>query len=144
MTAGAERYPFVEGDPNLGLASLAPFLPVTLTGANSITVSGLLDTGAAVNVLPYTVGVQLGASWERQSTPMTLSGNLAACEARALVVPAAVGKFPPVRLAFAWARTDDVPVLLGQVNFFIEFDVCFYRSQSYFDVRPRPTAGAGA
>jgi len=66
-----------------------------------------------------------------------LSGNLAACEARVLVVWAVVGSYPAARLAFAWAKTDEVPLLLGQINFFLEFDVCFYRSRSVFDVRPR-------
>jgi hypothetical protein len=50
---------------------------------------------------------------------------------------AEIGAFPPVRLAFAWSRSDDVPLILGQVNFFMEFDVCFYRSKLEFDVRPR-------
>jgi hypothetical protein len=52
-----------------------------------------------------------------------------------------VGGFPAVRLAFAWAQTDAVPVALGQVNFFMEFDVCFYRSRSSFEVRPKQVAG---
>jgi hypothetical protein len=143
VTAAAERYPFVERDPSLGLASLAPFLPITLVGTTSISVSAL-DTGAAVNVLPYSVGEQLGAVWERQTTTMTLSGNLAACEARALVVSAVVGKFPSVRLAFAWAKTDEVSVLLGQVNFFLEFDVCFYRSRALFEVRAKQANGSPA
>jgi hypothetical protein len=141
VTAVANQYPFVEGDPGLGAASLAPFLPITLIGAKSASVSGLLDTGATVNVLPYSVGERLGAVWEQQTTPVHLSGNLAACEARALLVTAVVGSFPAVRLAFAWAETDAVSVLLGQVNFFMEFDVCFYRSRSVFDVRPKTAAG---
>ncbi len=133
----AARYPFIERDQSLGIASLAPFLPLTLIGRESTMISGLLDTGATVNVLPYAVGEQLGAVWEKPTTPMTLSGNLAACDARALILSAVVGPFAPVRLAFAWAKTDAVPVLLGQVNFFMEFDVCFYRSRSYFEVRPK-------
>jgi hypothetical protein len=142
VTALAERYPFVERDPSLGSASLAPFLPITLIGAKSVSVSGLLDTGATVNVLPYSVGEQLGAVWEQQTTRMTLSGNLAACEARVLVVSAVVGEFPTVRLAFAWAKTDAISVLLGQVNFFMEFDVCFYRSRSLFEVRLKQESGS--
>jgi len=141
VTTVAERYPFVERDPSLGVASLAPLLPITLVGAKSISVSALLDTGATVNVLPYTVGEQLGAVWDQQTTSMTLSGNLAACEARALIVSAVIGNFPAVRLAFAWANTDAVSVLLGQVNFFMEFDVCFYRSRSAFEVRPKQASG---
>ncbi len=98
---------------------------------------GLLDTGATVNVLPYPVGEQLGADWDQQTTPVQLSGNLAAVEARVLVTSVAVGNFVPVRLAFAWAKTDAIPVILGQVNFFMEFDVCFYRFREVFEVRPR-------
>ena len=39
-----------------------------------------------------------------------------------------------VRLAFAWVNSDSIPVILGQINFFLEFDVCFYRSKGMFDV----------
>jgi hypothetical protein len=137
VTAAPQRYPYIAGDPKLSEASLAPYLPITLVGMNTISVYGLMDSGATVNVLPYVVGEQLGAVWEQQTAKMTLSGNLAACEARALIVSAVVGQFPPVRLAFAWAKTDDVPVLLGQVNFFMEFEVCFYRSRSIFELRPK-------
>jgi hypothetical protein len=87
--------------------------------------------------LPYSVGEQLGAVWEKQPIPVQLSGNLAACEARVLVLSGVVGKFAPVRLAFAWAKTEAVPVLLGQVNFFLEFDVCFFRSRGVFELRPK-------
>jgi len=141
VIAASEQYPFVERDPSSGAASLAPLLPITSVGANPVSVSGLLDTGATVNVLPYAVGEQLGAVWEQQTAAVQLSGNLAACEARVLVVSAVVGRFPAVRLEFAWARTDAVPVLLGQVNFFLEFDVCFYRSRPIFEVRPRQAGG---
>lgn len=134
----AERYPFTAGDKTLAEASLRPDLPITLTYRNrSAMVSGLLDTGAAVNVLPHQVGVDLGAVWEQQATPVRLTGNLAQLEARALVLTAAVGRFEPVRLVFAWTLATDVPLLLGQVNFFMEFDVCFYRSRLLFEIRPR-------
>jgi hypothetical protein len=46
-------------------------------------------------------------------------------------------RFPPVRLAFAWAQSNAVPVLLGQVNFFMEFDVCLFRSAGHFEVKPK-------
>lgn len=134
----AERYPFTATDTTLGEAGLQPYLPITLTYQDhSVTAPGLLDTGAMVNVLPYQVGVDLGAIWEQQTTVLRLTGNLAQLEARALLVSAVVGQFAPVRLAFAWTRATNVPVLLGQVNFFIEFDVCFYRSQLAFEIRPK-------
>jgi len=50
----ADRYPFVSGDTALGEASFRPYLPFTLVHQqSSVKTSGLLDTGASVNVLPY-------------------------------------------------------------------------------------------
>ena len=40
-------------------------------------------------------------------------------------------------MAFAWAQSDAVGIILGQVNFFLEFDVCFFRSRASFEVRPK-------
>jgi len=136
----AERFAFTAADSKLVEASFQPYLSITLTYHDrSRTVSGLLDTGATVNVLPYQVGLDLGAVWEQASVPVQLTGNLAQFEARALIVSALVGRFAPVRLVFAWTQATNVPVLLGQVNFFMEFDVCFYRSQLAFEVRPKQT-----
>jgi hypothetical protein len=139
MSVPAEQFPYVPRDPTLGTASLAPMLPLTLSSRQSISTFGLVDSGAAINVLPYTLGVQLGFDWDLQMKEVELSGNLASVEARVVVVAAVIGTFAPVRLAFAWAKTDSVAVILGQVNFFLEFDVCFFRSRSLFEVRPKQT-----
>ena len=137
MTAPTEQFPYVPRDPALGNASLAPMLPLTLTGRQSVTTSGLVDSGAAINVLPFSLGTQMGFDWEQQTKAVELSGNLASVEARVVVVSAVVGKFVPVRLAFAWAKTDSMGVILGQVNFFLEFDICFFRSRAIFEIRPK-------
>ncbi|MEO1376085.1 MAG: hypothetical protein AAFW70_17585 [Cyanobacteria bacterium J06635_10] len=134
----AEQYPFVSSNVTLGEASFRPYLPLTLIYQQfSVTTSGLLDTGASVNVLPYLVGVELGYEWERQTTALSLTGNLAQYEARAVLLQAAVGQFEPVQLVFAWTQARDVPLILGQVNFFMEFDVCFYRSRLQFEIVPK-------
>lgn len=138
MLIEGQRFPFTETDRSLGAASSLPYLPLTLSYQGiSLSASGLLDTGATVNVLPYEIGRQLGAIWDRQTTPVRLTGNLARFEARVLIVSATVGEFAPVRLAFAWTQASNVPLILGQVNFFLEFDVCFFRSQKTFEVKPR-------
>lgn len=138
MMTQAERYPFVSKHPELGDLGLVPYLPIQLTfRQQTVAAMGLLDTAAAVNVLPYEVGLQLGAVWEEQTTPVELTGNLAQDEARAILVLAKVGAFSPVRFAFAWTKNKDVPLLLGQMNFFMEFNVCFYRSQAVFEVKPK-------
>jgi hypothetical protein len=33
--------------------------------------------------------------------------------------------------------TKSLTVALGQANFFFEFDVCFFRARSEFEVRPK-------
>jgi len=138
MTAPVEQFPFVEMDPAVGAISRMPLLPLMLSrDQQNVTVTGLLDTGAAVNVLPHSLGVQLGAVWEQQTIPVRLTGNMAGIEARVLLVTCQVGHFAPVRLAFAWAYSDAMPVLLGQTNFFQEFDVCFFRARSIFEIRPK-------
>ena len=132
------RFAFTEVDPDLGTLSTLPYLPLVLTYQNqSINVSGLLDTGSSVNVLPYEMGLRLGAVWERQRLSVPLGGNLARFEARALVLTANVERFSPVALAFAWTQDKNAPLILGQMNFFLAFDVCFYRAESAFEISPK-------
>ncbi|WP_199308429.1 hypothetical protein [Aphanizomenon flos-aquae] len=67
------RFAFTEVDPSLGALSTLPYLPLTLTYQNqSLNVSGLLDTGSSVNVLPYEMGLALGAVWEHQRLSLPL------------------------------------------------------------------------
>lgn len=136
--SNSQRYPFISADSALGEASLRPYLPLELNFQSQMTQTfGLLDTGAAVNVLPYRVRLELGATWEQQTTSLQLTGNLARYSARLLIITAQVAAFQPVRLAFAWTEAEHVPLLLGQVNFFMEFNVCFYRSELTFEVSPK-------
>jgi hypothetical protein len=138
MSVPPQQFPYVPRDPSVGNASLAPMLPLTLIGSLQVATAGLVDSGAAINVLPYALGTQMGFDWAQETRAVELSGNLASIEARVVVLSAVAGSFPPVRLAFAWAQTDAVSVILGQVNFFLEFDVCFFRSRGLFEVRPKP------
>jgi hypothetical protein len=133
-----QRFPFTERTDSLGRSNIMPYLPLILTYGNcSVEVMALLDTGASVNVLPYEIGVQLGAVWENQTVTIPLSGNLARSEARGLVLSVTVASFSPVLLAFAWTQSQDVPVILGHMNFFAEFNVCFYRHELAFEICPR-------
>ena len=115
-----------------------PLLPLGLRfkSGEVVRAHGLIDSGATVNVLPFGLGIRLGAVWEAQTTPVKLTGNLANHEARALLAEAAIEGFAPVRLVFAWTRSENVPLLLGQVNFFEEFNVSFQRAQRVFEIEP--------
>jgi hypothetical protein len=137
VTSPGQRFPFSVRSTTAGMTFTAPIIPIQLSLTKATTVSGLLDTGATVNVLPHSVGLSLGADWNVQTVPIQLAGNLASMQAKALLVTAKVATFPPVKLAFAWTDSDAVPLLLGQINFFAEFDVCFFRHRSEFEVRPK-------
>lgn len=112
-----------------------PLLPLQLTlGASTVSALGLVDSGADVNVLPRRVGAALGAQWDDRRATLRLGGALAGLAAQPLLVMAKIGEFAPVRLGFAWAPTEEVPLVLGQTNFFMEFDVIFSRSRLEFVV----------
>ncbi len=143
--ASTARFPFrLPTDRPLapGDAAMAPLLSIQLEslaeGGQPLTTDGLLDTGASVSVLPYGTGIALGAVWPAErAAPLRLGGNLSGQEAHPLLLTVHVADFAPVHLAFAWTRAERIPLMLGQTNFFLEFDVCFYRSRLLFDVRPK-------
>ena len=136
----AQRFPFIEKFDEFGVSNWVPYLPLMLTyQGRSLDVLALLDTGSTVNVLPYEIGLQLGAVWEEQTLSIPLAGNIARLEARGLLISATIGRFTPVNLAFAWTQANDVPLILGYLNFFSEFDVCFYGSQLAFEVSRKQT-----
>lgn len=58
-------------------------------------------------------------------------------EARGLVLSATVAEYPSVLLVFAWTQSREAPLILGHMNFFTEFDVCFYCADLAFELRPK-------
>jgi hypothetical protein len=117
--------------------TMRPLLRLALSYSGlAVEASGLLGTGADVNVLPYPLGAELRMVWDEQSPLVPPSGNLSQYEARGVVLSATVGSFAPVRLAFAWTRAENVPLILGHMNFFVAFDVCFFRSRGRFEIQP--------
>jgi len=132
------RFPYLTADPSQSELDSLPRVPLMLRyGQPQIAEVGLVDSGATVNVLPYGVGVRLGAVWNERKATIRLAGNLGNFAAMPLIVTAEVGDFAPVRLAFAWTQAENVSLILGQMNFFMEFDVCFFRSKLEFEVNPK-------
>jgi hypothetical protein len=73
----AQRFNFQPKTDLLGMIDYVPYLPLRLTYQNQyLDVMGLLDTGASVNILPYQIGLRLGAIWEKQTISIPLAGNL--------------------------------------------------------------------
>src|SRR5207248_10547787 len=85
----AERFAYTATQDGPGAVGLMPKLPITLSLQRlSTTASGLLDTGATVNVLPYQVGIEIGAEWKDEAATIRLTGNLAQFKACPIVVHA--------------------------------------------------------
>ncbi|MDJ0799444.1 MAG: hypothetical protein QNJ51_21945 [Calothrix sp. MO_167.B12] len=115
-----------------------PRLPLRLWREDrEIEAVGLVDSGATVNVLPYELGLELGGIWDDTRAIIQLAGNLSTQSAIPFSAIAHIGEFTPTKLLFAWVKRPNTPLILGQTNFFLEFDVCFYRSQMEFEVKPK-------
>jgi hypothetical protein len=106
----------------------------------SANVVALVDSGAAVSVLPWSIGFQFGIDWDSLNVPCTIGGSAGGLPGKILLVEGTVGHFPPVQLVFAWVKSDVVPTIMGQVNFFLSFDVFFYRARGYFEIQPATAA----
>lgn len=134
------QFPYTSVTDSTGLSALRPILPIRLlANGYQMDTDGLLDTGADVNVLPYRVGVALGLDWQILRPLSGLSGNLSQYESRGVAVTGHINStsFAPVRLIFAWTRSENVPLILGQVNFLLEFDVCFFRNRAILEITPK-------
>ena len=125
-------------DPTQNEFDALPRLKLVLQLADQhVEVSGLVDSGATVSVLPYQIGLQLGARWDTGQATLQLAGSLGNLKGMPLFVMGQVGSFEPTQLAFAWVQSDNIPLILGQTNFFMKFDICFYRADLEFEVKLR-------
>lgn len=123
--------------PVPGFPDGMPFVEMKIFHNNRMApVLALVDSGSALNVLPFDVGKALGFKWAKQTYSLDVGGVLKDAKAYAVLVQGEIASFPSKDLAFAWVDkpSRDIPILLGQVNFFQVFDVYFYGKQQSFDV----------
>lgn len=96
------RFKYSTTDPSQDEFDALPRLPLVLrSNSQRVEVVGLVDSAATVNVLPYEVGIRLGAIWDDRKATIRLAGSLGNVNGMPLFVTAQVGEFAPVRLAFA-------------------------------------------
>ncbi|HCN28570.1 MAG TPA: hypothetical protein DIT64_07345 [Verrucomicrobiales bacterium] len=109
-------------------------LPLTLrvNGLQHMALA-LVDSGADVNVLPWSIGASLGLVWQPNKATIRVAG-IAQGAAMPVLLSADFGDVQGATMAFAWCQTDSVPLVLGQTNFFMEFDICFFRSRGEFQI----------
>ena len=130
------RFPYTVAAPTQNEFDSLPRLPLTLQiDRHRVEAVGLVDSGATVNVLPYDIGLQLGELWEDRKAIIKLAGNLGGFAAQPVFAMATIGDLAPIRLVFAWTRSNSVSLILGQMNFFMEFEVCFFRKQREFEIK---------
>ncbi len=115
-----------------------PFVQISLIhDEQTILVPALVDSAASISVLPYNIGLQLGLVWENQNYPIDLTVLLQGASAYGVVLMGKIDPFPAVPLAFAWTQRNDLRLILGQLNFFKQFDVFFYGSKNMFEIVPK-------
>ena len=91
-----EPFPYRDRNPATTGMDLMPDLPITLRHQNQSVVGvGLVDSGAMISVLPYSLGVQLGFDWNAQKAVIALGGTLAGVDARGIVFEALVVTMMP-------------------------------------------------
>lgn len=130
------RFRYSTNDPSQNDFDNLPRVPIILRReSHTIETLGLVDSGATIDVMPYEVGLQLGATWDDSKAIVQLAGNLGNQSAIPFFAMVQVGDLPHIQLAFAWTKSLNAPLILGQTNFFMEFDVCFYRSKMEFEVQ---------
>jgi hypothetical protein len=132
------RFKYSTTSPSQNEFDSLPRVPLLLRqGDRVVETIGLVDSGATINVLPYEIGLQLGSIWDERKAILRLTGNLGNQQAIPFSLVAQIGEFEPVKLVFAWTNNPKAPLILGQTNFFLEFDVCFYRSKAEFEIQSK-------
>lgn len=132
------RFQYSTSSPTQNEFDSLPRLPLFLHRENwRIEAVGLVDSGATVNVLTYELGLQLGGVWDDRRAVIQLAGILSNQPAMPFSAIVQIGEFPRTELLFAWVKHPNTPLILGQTNFFLEFDVCFYRSKMEFEIKPK-------
>jgi hypothetical protein len=120
------RFQYSTTSPTQNEFDSLPRLPLILHRQDrQVEAVGLVDSGATVNVLSYELGLELSGVWDDRRAVIQLAGNLSQQPAMPFAANAQVGDFPPIELLFAWVKRPNTPLILGQTNFFLEFDVCF-------------------
>jgi len=114
-----------------------PFVEITLIYQDqSISRPALVDSGATLNVLPHDIGFELGLDWDAQTFPIEMEGVLRRIPAFAVKLTAHIGHFAPFPLHFAWLRRSSatLPIILGHINFFQQFQVTFNTQAGFFEL----------
>lgn len=115
-----------------------PRVPLSLeANGYHIETNALVDSGAMISVMPLDMGKELGMIWNEREATVSLGGITRGSDAMAILVSVQIGTYKPVELIFAWSKRNDIPLILGQVDFFRFFKVCFEGYNLEFEIKPK-------
>ena len=84
----------------------------------------LIDSGAWVNVLLYSVGLAMGLNWDDFPDGAKIGGAVVS-SSKEVRVKAKIRGFEEMELKFAWIGHDEARLILGHDDFFRQFDIYF-------------------
>lgn len=134
----SKRFPYTQPAPDAKVKAGMPMLPLTLASEQrSIAVTALVDSGATLSILPYDLGLQLGLTWGAQEVSIFLGGILQGLPAYGVALTGHLPDLDPFPLVFAWTSrpSTEVPVIVGQINFFRVFQVTLNGKDGWFEVQ---------
>jgi len=130
------KYHYTRSPPFPHLRGGLPLIEIALYhGDHKKTVSALLDSGAAMSVLPYDTGLELGLAWEKQTVPVDVGGVLKNTPAYGVLVRGEISHLPPV--AWVHRTSDEIRTILGQMNFFQHYRITFEAYNEIFEITPK-------
>lgn len=114
------KFTYSKSDPRQREADRRPRVSLHLCRRQRVVETiGLVDSGATISVLPYSLGLQLGFVWDESQANLPLAGIVSGYNGIGLRISSVIADQYSVDLAFAWVKSDAIPVILGQMNFFL-------------------------
>jgi hypothetical protein len=94
----------------------------------SLSCEMLVDTGAYLSMVPYQIGIELGLTISEDE--ILEAGGVGGVSIPHMVkeVELQIGE-NSIHTRIGWALTDEVPLLLGRLDVFNEFDIEFSQSR---------------
>ena len=93
----------------------------------------LVDTGASVNVLPHSVGLQLDLDWNSSPDGPEIGGSIAGVSKKVKLL-LKIRDFDALEMEFCWLSHNRARVILGHDDFLKNFDVCFSTQEKKFSI----------
>ena len=95
---------------------------------NEVLTEMLIDSGADISIIPFELGSYLGFLIEKNEDIKSLGGISGGIPVVYRKIRVEIGAFV-INIKVAWAVVEDVPEILGRVDFFDEFDIEFKQKE---------------